>query len=416
MNAASPQRAATFDELAPLIEHCKAGRLFAVQDWIAEGKPVLLPQDKSRRSRKRSPLEWAVDLGFHSLLEVLLKAGAGVDAIDDNSLVFKVLQMRRLDMLELLVEHGFDLNSVPMTSVFESWEPDIMEFFIDRGADVETGEPLAWALCNRIRTSLRILKNYRDQFSSFQEQANVALRHHCKEGNKKWVSLMIWAGADPLALGDEEPDARKYEGEEGASAIEFAALNGHFDVLSMKSIKLDLDHQSTKEILKYCHQEDGFDFAKRLLSDGLDPNDQENGGCSAIQHALNGIDFSGKLAAWFHRGREDNYDTEEARRHLALIHLLVQHGGRWAPTGRDEINEARRSLLKMDPQYTVEFVWIMGKYHACAKCDIDALMRTPTIKRHVREYQKRISHILDEWEEDEVLVEATRETSVRRGE
>ena len=35
-----------------------------------------------------------------------------------------------------------------------------------------------------------------------REQANIALRYHCKEGNVKWIALMLWAGADPYAKAD----------------------------------------------------------------------------------------------------------------------------------------------------------------------------------------------------------------------
>jgi hypothetical protein len=57
-----------------------------------------------------------------------------------------------------MVEHGYNPKSVSMSDVFETWDSELMEYFIERGADVETGHPLANALCNRIRTALRILK------------------------------------------------------------------------------------------------------------------------------------------------------------------------------------------------------------------------------------------------------------------
>jgi hypothetical protein len=51
----------------------------------------------------------------------------------------------------------------------------------------------------------------------------MALRHHCEEGNFKWVSLLLWAGADPSAKGpdshDEDPDP-----EEDLRALDCAAL------------------------------------------------------------------------------------------------------------------------------------------------------------------------------------------------
>ena len=97
---------------------------------------------------------------------------------------------------------------------------------------------LAYALCNRIRTALGIFKSYRVQFPSFQEQANIALRHHCREGNLKWVSLTLWADADPYCKGpdywDEDPDP-----ENDQNALELAAGYEHFEVSNLKKIRLD---------------------------------------------------------------------------------------------------------------------------------------------------------------------------------
>ena len=67
-----------------------------------------------------------------------------------------------LDLVELLVDHGADYHSIDMEDVFDTWQPDIMRWFIENGADVETGNPLAQALCNRIRTALGIFRSYKD--------------------------------------------------------------------------------------------------------------------------------------------------------------------------------------------------------------------------------------------------------------
>ena len=176
------RRAETQEEIQPLIELCKAGKLFEVQEWIAAGKVVNPPIYPSRRAGRRSPLEIAVEHGFHSLVKVLLEGGAAIESTGYDGPVEKALDMRRLDLIQLFVEHGYDAKSVSMERVFATWDPKIMEYFIEKGADVEDGNPLAWALCCRIRTALPIFKQYKDRFPSFQEQANVALRHQLQRG------------------------------------------------------------------------------------------------------------------------------------------------------------------------------------------------------------------------------------------
>ncbi len=170
----------------------------------------------------------------------------------------------------------------------------MMEYFIDKGADVETGNPLAWAFCNRIRTALRIFKRYQERFSTFPEQANIALRYHCKEGNLKWVSLLLWAGADPYAPGVGSDDEERDTEYKGLSALGYAVLYQHFDIFKLKQVKLDPSHPHIEDVVRYAARGEGIDLLKQLLENGLKPNDQENGGCSHIQRLLEGmgVDFS----------------------------------------------------------------------------------------------------------------------------
>lgn len=63
--------AKTPQDLKPFIEFCKAGKLFEVQKWIEDGKPVLLPDQKAG-TKWKSPLECTMERGFHSLVQVLL--------------------------------------------------------------------------------------------------------------------------------------------------------------------------------------------------------------------------------------------------------------------------------------------------------------------------------------------------------
>ena len=128
-------RASTQEEIQPLVDLCKAGKLFEVQQWIAAGKVVDPPVYPNYRVRRRSPLETAIELGFHSLVKVLLQGGAAVEATGYDSPMDKCLHMRRFDLVQLLVEHGYDAKSVSMETVFGTWDPEIMEYFIERGAE-----------------------------------------------------------------------------------------------------------------------------------------------------------------------------------------------------------------------------------------------------------------------------------------
>ena len=399
MISAKVCRAESHDDIKPLVELCKAGKLFDVQRWIEAGKPVNPPVVPPARQRAMHPLGVALDHGFHSLVEVLLRGGAIPQSDEWGCPMNRALQMRRLDMIQLLVEFGYDASTVDMEEVFATWDPVIMEYFIERGVDVERGNPLAYALCSRIRTALGVFRRYKDRFASFQEQANIALRHHCKDGNMKWVSLLLWAGADPYAPGtDNYWDQHDAPEDDGISALGYAALWGHFEVFRLKKIRLAPEHPVAHEVMRRIYDEEGFDLLQGLLKKGMNPNDEANGGCSVIQRLLRSIGFDVFRHQRYPWEKEKGIDSERSRGNIKLIHLLAKHGAQWVPKNTCEINDARRSLLKLTPDYTVEFVWIMAKYQSCERAVIEQLLRTPTIKRHTSNHRSRLNELVATWE------------------
>lgn len=330
------KQAATYEEIVPLIELCKAGKLFEVQEWISAGKPLNPPPPASKKARKRSPLQVTIDLGFHSLVQLLLQGGAAVDEPRYSPLAH-ALHKRRLDLVELLVNHGADIHSVTMEEVFGTWNNDIVEFFINKGADLETGYPLAEALCSRIRTALAIFKRYEGRFPSFQEQVNIALRYHCKEGNLKWVSLMLWAGGDPHLKGPDAPGDDS-EPEECHSALELAAIYDHLDIFKLKAIRLDPSHPGAGVLLScVCYSAKPV-LLGMFLERGFNPKSLDDKGSSLIQSLISRMSWN--LNRWTLTREEKYIDSFDSRGIMQMIHMLVRHGARWEPREKHEINYA----------------------------------------------------------------------------
>ena len=57
-------------------------------------------------------------------------------------------------------------------------------------------------------------------------------------------------------------------------------------------------------------------------------------------------------------------------------------------------NDAHRSLLKMKSYYTVEFIWIMSKFSASTRENIEQLIRTPTMRALLSAHQTRINELV----------------------
>ncbi len=382
-------RAKTYDEITALVDLCRKGRLFEVQDWIARGNPVNPPAAKSGKGRRQNPLEIAIERGFHSLVQVLIESGASMEEPRYSALLH-ALAKRRLDIVQLLVKNGAKIDSVDMTTVCDTWDKEIIHFFIEKGADCQTGHPLASALSNRIRPALAIYKEYKDRFPHFNEQINMALRHHCKERNLKWVSLLLWAGADPYTKGPHSPDD---EPEDHVSALELAALYGHLDVFKLKGIHLDPSMPGSLDLLKNSCFGDKADLLRKLLEKGFSPKDIPDKGTSTIESLLYLMTIE-RHTSFLSSKTETNLDTFYAKEKMKMLHLLVRHGARWEPKEKYSYTSVRRSLRTMSPDYTMEFIWIMTEYNACSAETLRTLMKPPAMRVLIEKHKNRYAEIM----------------------
>ena len=92
-----------------------------------------------------------------------------------------------------------------------------------------------------------------------------------------------------------------------------------------------------------------------------------------------------------------DFDNRKSRKLLKIIHALAKHGASWDPADNQTINSARRSLLKMDPDYTVEFVWIMSKFQTFSLESLKQILKTPAIRRHVERQETRIEELIGDF-------------------
>jgi hypothetical protein len=294
-----------------------------------------------------------------------------------------------------------------MTEVLRSWDPKIFEFFIKRNADIVTNQPFAQAFCERIRAALGPFKELCTHRPELLEQANIALRHHCKEGDIKWVSLLLWAGADPLKPGPDTPGCDRDEDDDGGlSALGYVALYNHCDVFKLKPVRFRLAEAEKVDFAQYLYRSDGVEILRQLLERGWQPNDQENSGCSIIPQLLNTLTWSGRFSRafdpWFPAAAKRKFDSPESRDTMKAIHVLAKHGAKWIPKDKDAIAQARRSLLQMISDYTVEFIWIMSKYQSCELAPLKELIGTPTMKTHVAAHRSRLADFFKSWSATEV--------------
>jgi hypothetical protein len=373
--------------------------LFEVQEWIAAGKPVNPPPSLRKGNQPRSPLRIAIELGFHSLVLVLLRGGATIEPDSWSGSMRLALRKKRSDLARLLVEHGCDPAGVDMVDVFETWDSALMDFFVERGGDLSAKYPVARALCRRIRTALRVCVKYKERFPSVQDQMNVALRCHCVRKNLKWASLMLWAGADPYAPAVIDFEDGDFADHVGGTAVHLAAIYKFFEFFDLKQVALNVDHPEMKRVVASACTAGCLSLIEKDLERGFVLNDRENGGSSVLRTLLLSLDWLASLGEWSHFGLDAKRgaDSSQAREAMDAVRFLADKGARWAPRDKEEITEVRRVLVKLAPKYTAEFILVMARCGGCSKADVVELIGTPAMKARLEPLAGRLERIVSGW-------------------
>jgi hypothetical protein len=362
-----------------LIALCRAGRLYEIEKWISEGKSLDI-SGATKRGRQKSLLEIAVEVGFHSLVELIAKHETS-QAVKDAALG-PAVSSRRLDLIELLLANGANIKSVPLADVLLMWEPHLIRFFLDHGADPLEGRPFATAFGSRIRTALRPFIDYKREHpeltAQLQDQLDCALRHFCGEGDLKWVSLLMWAGGDPRSRGQCLEKEYTEDPECYTSGLEEACGSENLEVL--KKLKPDPSRDNLSELLHRAAISNCKVILQHLLEIGANPNDKPNGGSSALETILWHLSFA-RISPYGGQRVISKYDV---RKELDCMGELLAHGAIWNPDDSYNVNSLRRTLLECEPAVTIELLQLFRKYNACPAEQVHRLLGTPRMKEHLK--------------------------------
>jgi hypothetical protein len=217
-------------EAKELIRLCEAGRLYGVEAWVRAGRSLRFPPEI-----RKTPLGVALSTGLHSLVEFLLRNEESRQAKTDALRL--ALQLDRRAFAELTVAYGADANAVPFLDVLMTGDRGLAAFFLERGADPLTDYPFARAFHElKAKTTLGSYldcrRNRTELATQLQEQADMALRQFCQEGNLKWVSLLMWVGANPRSKGPALDDADHADDPDWhTTAFDEACASGNVDVV-----------------------------------------------------------------------------------------------------------------------------------------------------------------------------------------
>lgn len=183
----------------------------------------------------------------------------------------------------------------------------------------------------------------------------MALRQFVQDGNLKWVSLMMWAGADPRSSGPtvEDPD----DSEWSTTALHEACWSGNVGVL--KRLQPTLSDDLPGMLQRAAEHANGGTI-EWLLSTGANPTDKPDGGSSALDSCL-------RILGWEELERVEHGDfalyedsPQKASRARPAIRVLLRNGAIWIPN-LSALDATRRIFYRLEPDLLVE---LLGKLRA----------------------------------------------------
>jgi hypothetical protein len=194
--------------------------------------------------------------------------------------------------MELVLKYGGQVSAVPFQQIIESWNRDLVQLFLDRGADPVTGAPFARAFKARSKASLGIFLDCKrarpDLADELQQQADMALRQACQEEDLRWVSLLIWLGANPRSKGiatDELDSPDQHNPEYDESALQTACRSQKPEIL--KRLKPDPTFDDLRELMAAAASIITTpETVAYLVSLGAPVNNKEDGSSTALDTCL----------------------------------------------------------------------------------------------------------------------------------
>lgn len=349
-------------QIEDLLRLCRQGRLYAVEHWLASGRPIQVAhREAGAWCAPATPLSVAIESGQYDLALLLLCNGYRPE-LEPHSPLTLALRRRASEYVDLLLAWGADPKAADPDAVLDTYQVSVMERFWDLGLDLTREQSLTYYLAESTRNKPAYGWAKRHNTDPRVARAlTVALGEAVRENREKAVALLVWAGADPHL---PVPDLRySQEGDEDdedrSSAIELAVMFGRGKLV--RYLKPDPGRDDFEELwAEVCDPE-----TADLLFDRCPPRDWSR----AIERNICRM-------GWWYWDRSD---------HRACLERIFEHfWGRLSTLSPGDCRELRRGLLKTESGS--DLAWVLGKLAKPQHCDGEIfaeLVRTPAIRQRM---------------------------------
>lgn len=294
-------------------------------------------------------LQYGVEVGFYSQVELLLRIGQWSQNDLGNALE-QAAYDERVDLLNLLLDSGAPWESVCLSHIFGTMNDDLIQRFLDLGIRFDDDDAYYYAMEHKhARPLLRIYKQYRDKYPELEDQVAKSLVSSVREEKAHWTIMLLWAGADPMRPVPDSLTGRIEEDDYTTNAIREALLRGNQSFLETTKITSKIkDYQAAfKDALFNYDPKILEPILKHLTSEQI--NYSEHNSCENLEHII-------RHEYWDFRWSSNKEKEQEDM--LACIRLLIDSGARWDPPD-DYLRSARKGLCSYDGRYAVQVIRLL---------------------------------------------------------
>lgn len=343
---------------------CREGMYCEAEDWIKAGNPV-----PTSGSKERSPLVLASEKGFHSLVKLLLGHAVWPQRCRDAALA-RSAAGGHYEVTKLLLGAGASVRDVVAKELVVCGSPEVVYLLVSKGVDIETQNPLAYAIGCENPHALALLKHGQQRLATIKKQGALALTRCVIDEEEHRAVRLHRAGCDHRL---EVPIPCTYAYARSDKTLPSCAMWEAFKTGSFRLFMI-LGPTRKKELQDYLRNSWFCDFdwpkMQMLIRRGAKVNDQPNGGSQILQTCI-----------WFLRHSNLwGFASERGERTLCAIKRLAEAGAKWKPNDRD-FRWARYCLRELDDAKAFQLAQILFETKAAKPKLIWRFYNTPTLRQ-----------------------------------
>lgn len=339
---------------------CKFGRLFEADRLLTEKGTA-----RFRKTHKWTPLFVAVDRGFHSLVEVLLRYEH--EPWDLEKAYSGALRRRRNDLAAMILKSPWWTREIDPVEAICTGDVELVKSMILAGTDFTKAPIIRNAAMNNPMGAIACLRSVGILLESVEGQLYEALMHHADNGHFKRMMAMLRAGLDPhkRIVICEYPDGTQETG----NVVEAVIHTGKpwlLEMLKPSPEKDDAEH------LVGC----GMHLGDRrmlevLIKCGFTINCQQNGGSPAMHSVLT---TAGLFRISPNSRGLDSYGWS---RFVTDIEWLIGIGAKWVGRNSGEYRMIRDALLGIGETGAIQILNMLLVGGAVSRSELKEILRTP---------------------------------------